>query len=201
MNLSEATLKSQLEQNMAIERFVDNQFVQKVTVSDKDIKAYYDSHTDSFKKSEQVRASHILIKVDPQADKSKKAKAREKLEGIQQKVDKGEDFGALAKKHSEGPSASKGGDLGYFERGQMAKPFEEASFALKPGEVSDIVETRFGYHLIKVTDKKSETTIAYAEIKDKLGEYLKQERVQKEVSLYVENLEQKGKVERFLEEK
>ena len=198
-NLSEAAIKSQFKRGMAIQQFIDKQFVQKITVSGKESKAYYDSHPDLFKQPEQVRASHILIKVDPGADESRKVEARKKLEKIQEKLQKGEDFASLAKEFSEGPSSAKGGDLGYFRRGQMVKPFEEAAFTLRPGEVSDIVETEFGYHLIKVIDKKPETTIAYEDIKDKLEHHLKQEKVQREVSLYVEKLKDKAKVERFLE--
>ncbi len=151
-----------------------------------------------FKQPEQVRASHILIKVEPQADESQKAAARKKIQKIQQRLQKGEDFAALAEEFSQCPSSAKGGDLGYFRRGQMVKPFEEAAFALKPGEVSDVVETKFGYHLIKVIEKKSETTIAFEDIKDRLEQYLKQEKVQKEVSLYAQKLKEKAKVERFL---
>ena len=77
------------------------------------------------------------------------------------------------------------------------KAFEEAAFTLKPGEVSDIVETEFGYHLIKVIDKKPATTMAYKDVKDRLEDYLKQEKIQKEVRLYVEKLKEKAKVERF----
>ncbi|MCK4487682.1 MAG: peptidylprolyl isomerase [Desulfobacterales bacterium] len=198
MNLSEADVKSEFMRGMAIQRFIDKEFVQKVTVSDKGIKAYYDSNLDFFKQPEQVRASHILVSVDPKGDASQKAEARKKIEKIQQKLHKGEDFSALAKEFSQCPSSAKGGDLGYFKRGQMVKPFEEAAFALKPGEASDIVETRFGYHLIKVVDKKPKSTIAYEDVKDKLGQYLKQEEVKKEVSLYVEELKQKAKIERFL---
>jgi peptidyl-prolyl cis-trans isomerase C len=199
-NLSEDVLKSQFKRGMAIQRFIDKQFVQKITVSDKESKAYYDSRPDLFKQPEQVHASHILIKVDPGADESQRAEARKKMEKIQGKVQKGEDFAALAKEFSEGPSSAKGGDLGYFRRGQMVKPFEEKAFALRPGEVSDIVETRFGYHLIKVMDKKTETTIAYEDIKDRLKQHLKREKVQKELKLYAEKLKDKAKVERFLTE-
>ncbi len=154
-NLSEDTMKSHLKRGMAIQRFIDKQFVQKIEVSDKESKAYYDGHPDLFRQAEQVRASHILIKVDPGADESQKAEARKKMEEIQEKVQKGEDFAALAKEFSEGPSSARGGDLGYFGRGQMVKPFEEKAFALRTGEVSDIVETQFGYHLIKVMDRKT----------------------------------------------
>ena len=196
-DLSEATLRSQLQRGMAIQQFIDKQFVQKITVSGGESKTYYDSHPDLFKQPEEVRASHILIKVDPGADESRKVEARKKLEKIQKRLQKGEDFAALAKEFSEGPSSVKGGDLGYFRRGQMVKPFEEAAFALGPGEMSDIVETEFGYHLIKVIDKKPGTTMAYKDVKDRLEGYLKQEKVRGEVTLYVEKLKDKAKVERF----
>ena len=198
MNLSEAGVKSEFARGMAIQKLIDKEFVQKVTVSDKEVKAYYDSNPDLFKQPGQVRASHILVKVDPRGDASQKAEARKKIEKIQQKLHKGEDFAALAKEFSQCPSSAKGGDLGYFKRGQMVKPFEEAAFALNSGEASDIVETRFGYHLIKVVDKKPKSTITYEDVKDKLGQYLKQEKVKKEVSLYIEKLKQKAKIERFL---
>ena len=197
MNLSEADIRSQIKKGLAIQQFITKHIAEKVTVSDKELKAYYDSHPDSFKQPEQVRASHILIKVDPQADESQRAEARKKIEEIQQKLQKDEDFATLAKEPSQGPSSAKGGDLDYFRRGQMVKPFEEAAFALKPGEVSDLVETRFGYHLIKVIDKKPETTIPYEDIKEKVRQYLKDKKVHEEVGLYVKKLKEDAKVERF----
>ena len=200
-NMSEAKVKSEFARGMAIQKLIDKEFVQKIAVSDKETREYYDGHPDSFRQPEQVRASHILIKVDPQAEESQKAEARKALEKIQLKLKEGEDFSALAKESSQWPSSAKGGDLGYFKRGQMVKPFEDAAFALKPGEVSDIVETRFGYHLIKVIDKKPKCMIPYQDVKDMIGKYLKQEKVNKEVSLYLEKLKQKAKIERFLTEK
>ncbi len=199
-NLSEAAIKSQFKRKMAIQQFIDKEFVQKITVSGRESKDYYDSHPEVFKQPGQVRASHILIKVDPGADEAQKTEARKKLEKIQGKLQKGEDFAALAKEFSEGPSSAKGGDLGYFKRGQMVKPFEEAAFVLEPGKLSDIVETEFGYHLIKVIDKKPAKTIAYQDVKGTLERHLKQEKLQREVSLYVEKLKEKAKVERFLKE-
>jgi peptidyl-prolyl cis-trans isomerase C len=200
MSYSEATLRSQLERDQAVMVLIDQQFTEKLTVSNEEVKAYYDNHKDSFKKPEQVKASHILIKAESQADESRKTGARKKLEMIQGKLQKGEDFGTLAKEYSEGPSNVKGGDLGYFSRGQMVKPFEDAAFALQPGEVSGIVETRFGYHLIKVTDKTPETTLGFDDIKDRLGQYLKQEKLREEMDSYVESLRNKAKVEVFSKE-
>ncbi len=198
INHTEETLKPMLKQGMTIQRLVEEQFAKKVKISDKEIKSYYKDNPNLFKQPGQVRASHILIKVDPHADESKKAKARKELEKIQHKLQKDEDFTSLAKEFSQGPSSAKGGDLGYFGRGQMVKPFEDVAFTLKPGEVSDIVETKFGYHLIKVVDKKPERTIAYEEIKGRIEQHLKNEEIQKRVSLYVEKLKENATVERFM---
>jgi len=198
MDLTEAELITQINRALTVQQFIDKKFVQKVTVSDKETRAYYDANQAAFKQPEQVKASHILIKVGPQADEPQKAAARKKIEEIQQRVQKGEDFAVLAKEFSEGPSSVKGGDLGYFRKGQMMKPFEEAAFALKSGEVSDIVETSFGYHLIKLVDKKPESTIPYEGIKDRIQAYLKQKKVGEQVDLYVADLRGKAKVEQFL---
>jgi peptidyl-prolyl cis-trans isomerase C len=198
MNLTETELITQIKRALTVQQFIDKKFVQKVTVSEKETKVYYDANQAAFKQPEQVKASHILIKVGPKADEPQKAAARKKIEEIQQRVKKGEDFAALAKELSEGPSSAKGGDLGYFRKGQMMKSFEEAAFTLKPGEVSDIVETSFGYHLIKLVDKKPERTIAYEDIKDKIQAYLKQKKVREQVDPYVTDLRGKAKIEQFL---
>jgi peptidyl-prolyl cis-trans isomerase C len=198
LKISETDVKTQIERGLVIQEFIDEEISGKVVVPEKDVKTYYDTHPDSFKQPEQVRASHILIKVDPQADESKKAAARKKLEELRRRLLKGEDFVALAREFSEGPTNVRGGDLGYFRRGQMVKPFEETAFALKIGELSDVVETRFGFHLIKVTAKKPETTIAYVDVKERLQKYLKNEKVQQEVTVYIEELKTKAKVETFL---
>lgn len=197
-HLSEVELKSQIERGLAIDELITGKFVEKVTLSEDEVKAYYESNPESFKQQEQVRASHILIKVDPQEDRSKRTSALMKIENIQQKLRQGEDFDALAKEFSQCPSGSKGGDLGYFTHGQMAKPFEDAAFALMPGEISDVVETTFGYHLIKVNDKTPETVMAFDDIKDGLKSYLIQQKVQKEVVLYVQKLKEQATVERYL---
>ena len=198
MKTSEAALKSQLRKGMGIQQFVDKEFVQKVKVPEDEVKDFYKKQPDLFKEPEQVKASHILIKFDSQADKSAKDQAKIKIEEIQKKLKGGEDFAVLAKEFSECPSNVKGGDLGYFGRGQMVKAFEDVAFKLKPGEVSDIVKTRFGYHVIKVVDKKPESVISYENVKDKIVNYLEQEKTGKELKRYVEELRQKAVIEKFL---
>jgi peptidyl-prolyl cis-trans isomerase C len=200
MNLDEAAVKAKLERGLAVKRLIDTEIGQNLEVGDTELETFYAEHPEAFKKPERVRASHILIKVAPQAEESEKAEARKELEVIRERLGKGEDFGSLAREFSDGPTGGKGGDLGYFGRGQMVKPFEEAAFALKPGEVSDIVETRFGYHLIKVVDKKPESEVAYADVKQRLRKHLEQKKMQQEIGVYVEALREKAKVERYLKE-
>jgi peptidyl-prolyl cis-trans isomerase C len=198
MNLSEDEVKAQIKRGLSIKELIDQQITSKVVITDEESKAYYDKNPQMFKKPEQIKASHILIKVDAKADETKKAEARKKIEEVQQKLKDGGDFAELAKEYSEGPSSAKGGDLGYFRRGQMVKPFEEAALALKPNEVSDVVETRFGYHIIKVYDNKPEQTQAYADVKDKIIQRMKQEKIEKEAIQYVGKLKKDAKLEKYL---
>ena len=199
MQLTEAVMKSQIGRGIAVQRFLDKKTLGKVEVSEEEIKVYYDSNTNLFKQPEQVRASHILITVEPNSDEKTKQKARKKLENIRKRLEKGEDFGALAGEFSQCPSSAKGGDLNYFGRKQMAKPFEDAAFALDVGVVSGIVETRFGYHLIKVTDKKPASTYSYEDMKGRIRQNLMREKIRVEVNNYIQELKKTANIETFLE--
>ena len=198
MGLTESDVQAQIERGMAIQELIDKEVTEKIEVSDEETKSFYDKNPQLFKQPEQVKASHILIKVQADAPDDQKAAARKKIESVQQKVKKGEDFATLAKTYSEGPSGPRGGDLGYFKRGQMVKPFEEAAFRLKPNETSEIVETQFGYHLIKVNDKKPAKTMTYAEVKDRLNEHLKKQKSDSEANAYIKTLRKDAKIEKFL---
>jgi peptidyl-prolyl cis-trans isomerase C len=198
MNLSEAEVRAQIERGLAIRELINQQITNKITVSEAQTKAYYDSNPQMFKQPEQVKASHILIKVDAGAVEAQKKEARQKIENVQQKVKNGDDFAQLAKEYSEGPSKTRGGDLGYFQRGQMVKPFDDAAFSMKKDEVSGIVETRFGYHIIKVYDKKPAQTLAYADVKERLSERIKQEEVEKQATEYISQLKKDAKIEKFI---
>jgi peptidyl-prolyl cis-trans isomerase C len=198
MGLKESDVENQIKRGMAIQELIDKEISPKVVITDQESKTYYDTNPRLFQQSEQVKASHILIKVDAEATEAQKTEVRKKIREVQQKVQKGEDFATLAKTYSEGPSGPRGGDLGYFRRGQMVKPFEDAAFSLKPNETSDIVETRFGYHLIKVVDKKPERTMAYAEVKDRLNAHLKQQKMESETNIYIDSLKKNAKIEKFL---
>ncbi len=196
--MTEEKLKGQIAHQAAIRELVESEISSKVEVTEADSKKYFEENADKFRSPEQVRASHILIKVEKGDDDKKKAAARKKLEDIKKKVLAGDDFGKLAKENSEGPSNTRGGDLGFFTRGRMVKNFEEVAFKLAPNEVSDIVETQFGYHLIKVVDRKEAHEASFDEVKERIDTTLRQERVQNMLEPYVAKLKEAAKVETFL---
>ncbi|MGD9412234.1 MAG: peptidylprolyl isomerase [Desulfobacterales bacterium] len=198
MGLTESDVRRQIARGMAIQQLIDKEVTDKIKVSDQETRSFYDKNPQLFQQPEQVKARHILIKVQADAPDDQKAEARKKIEAVQQKVQKGEDFATLAKTYSEGPSGPRGGDLGYFRRGQMVKPFEEVAFSLKPDQTSEIVETRFGYHLIKVDDKKPAKKMTYAEVKDRLNDHLKKQKATSEADAYIETLRKGAKIEKFL---
>ena len=167
--------KERIRKGVAYEKLMKKQFADKINVTEEDAKNWYSQHKKHFEKPEQVRASHILIKpqkadpnaADPNEAKAKaKAEAKIKAENLLKQVKAGADFATLAKENSACPSAQKEGDLNLFSRGRMVKPFEEAAFKLKVGQVSDVVETRFGYHIIKVTDHKQVSPRPFEEAKE-----------------------------------
>ena len=131
----------------------------------------------------QARASHILVKTEEDAQR------------IMKRLADGEDFAAVAKRFSSCPSRKNGGDLGWFDKGQMVPEFEKAAAALKLGELSDVVESPFGYHIIKVIDRKPADTVKFADVKDKIEDYLKSQKAQKPMSDYVEKIKKEVKVE------
>ncbi|MCS7275175.1 MAG: alpha/beta fold hydrolase [Candidatus Bipolaricaulota bacterium] len=146
--------------------------------SDSELSAYLEKNRDKYDEPEQVRARHILIRVPEGASEAEVAKAKQQIEQIRQELEKGADFAELAQKYSQDPgSARNGGDLGFFQRGQMVPEFEESAFTLEIGAISEPVRTQFGFHLIKVEEKKPARQPALAEIRDRvLQDYIEDER-------------------------
>ncbi|NDV25871.1 SurA N-terminal domain-containing protein [Desulfovibrio sp. JC010] len=152
------------------------------TVTPDEVKAYYEANKDSFQQDEQVKARHILIAVDENGSDKDVAAAEKKIKKVLAKAKSGQDFGKLAEKYSEGPSSSKGGELGWFGKGAMVKPFEDAAFALKKGEVSKPVRTRFGWHLIKVEDIRKAGQKELDQVKDEISTIIAQEKAADSIS-------------------
>ena len=195
-NLTEKGLQDIIRKDIVINNLFEKEIVSKITVSDADIEKFYDENLEKFKKPETYQASHILIGVEPQSKPEDKQKAKEKAEAVRKKIVAGEDFAALAKAESTCPSKEKGGDLGTFGKGEMVPEFEKAAAALKPGQISDVVETQFGYHIIKLVDKKDAGVVGLDEVKEKIQAYLKQNKSQQVMLEYIAGLKSKATIEK-----
>lgn len=197
-NLTKDDLRESIRRSIFVDEYLKKQGIRNPEVPEAEIKEFYEKNKGSFKREETVRVSHILVKIDESAKPEEKEQARKKAEKIRQEIEGGKDFAEMAKEHSACNSASKGGDLGYIKRGYMPPEFEKVAFALKKGELSDIVQTKFGYHLIKVVDKKTEGIAPYDEVKDFIGKYLQEGISQKKLASHITDLREKAKIEIFL---
>jgi len=195
MGVSEQQLRHDIGQNIKIKTLMKRQMGEVKEVGEEEIAAYYRENTDRFKMPERVKASHILISVSANDSPEERAKKKKMLSGLRKEIEKGADFEQLAREHSSCPSKSKGGDLGYFEKGRMAKPFEDAAFSLKVGEVSDVVETTFGYHLIKVADHQTAGVVPLEEVGDKIGAFLTNQNMEELIKEYLGTLRSTAKIE------
>jgi len=164
----------------------------KINVTEEDAQKYYQENPKQFETPEQVRASHILVKpeiTDPNADPNDvKAMARTKTEDLLKQLKDGADFAELAKSHSSCPSAPKGGDLDLFPRGQTTPAFENAAFELEIGQISEIVETEYGYHIIKATEHKDASTTSFEQAKDDTIKQLTQTKQSEIAEEYIASL-------------
>jgi peptidyl-prolyl cis-trans isomerase C len=163
--------------------------------TDAEAKDFYEKNPEKFKQDEQVRASHILVRVDPNADAKAKAKAKAEIDAVMKELKAGGDFAKLAQQHSQDGSAAQGGDLGYFPKGQMVPEFDKVAFSLPVGQLSGIVTTQFGYHILKVTDKKAPRTVPYEEAQAQIKQFLEQDKKQKAADAFVEGLKKKSKID------
>ena len=198
LDMTESDLREYTSRDLIISNYVQRSFASKISISDEESKKFYDQNIDKFKQPESVRASHILIGVEAKATDADKKKAREKAETMRRDLAGGADFSKLAKEYSTCPSSQQGGDLGYFGRGQMVPAFEQVAFTLKPNEISDVVETQFGYHIIKVVDKKEASTTPYKDIKVRIDDYLKNQKLNAAVTSYLDEARKTAKIEVLL---
>jgi parvulin-like peptidyl-prolyl isomerase len=183
--LYKSTLEK-MKKDLALEIWMKKQF-EKVKVSDKDIKDFYNKNSKMFKQPEMVKAKHILVKSE--------ADAKNIIKELKKSKDLKSDFEKLAAKKSTGPSASNGGELGWFDRSKMVKPFADAAFKLKKGEITTTpVKTQFGWHVIYVEDKKAAKTTPLEKVKKNIEQSLKVQKFQKEMKEVAKGLKSKADI-------
>lgn len=172
--------KDSVRKDMIISKLREK-LTENIAVTDAEIKSYYDAHLNEFM---QVKASHLLLETKEEAQK------------MLDRVKAGENFNELAKQFSKDPSAKENsGDLGFFGHGDMVEPFEQAAFALKPGQISEIVETQYGFHIIKVEDSKIDK---FEDIKEQLKNTLLNDKVNSEYEKMLEDMRSKANVQKFV---
>jgi peptidyl-prolyl cis-trans isomerase D len=183
VNMDYSLMRDYFEQHRGVYRIPENiridymvihpeDFRDEVEINEWEIRAYYEDNPSMFKQEKEVRARHILFRVPSDATEDEEEKIREKALSVLEQARSGQDFAELAREYSEGPSNEQGGDLGYFSEGQMVEPFEEAAFNMEEGQISDLVKTTYGYHIIKVEDIKEERVKDFEEVRDQILDIL-----------------------------
>jgi peptidyl-prolyl cis-trans isomerase C len=183
-------VKENIKGQLKYKKLLEKQFGNKIEVTEKEAEEYYKNNKQEFENPEQVKASHILIKSDP----NDQNKSKKKAENLLKQIKEGADFAALAKANSDCPSSQRGGDLGFFGKGQMAPPFEKAAFALDVNEISDVVKTKFGYHIIKKTDYNEPSTTSFKDAKENIMEQLKNQKRGELARNYINKLKEEAEI-------
>lgn len=192
--LYDAALSQNLDKNENVKKQIENttkdiiireylrKEIEQLAISDEETKNYYDANKDKFKEPEKFRARHILVDTE------------ETAKDVLTRLKAGEDFSALAREKSKDPSKERGGDLGFFSKGQMVPEFEQATLALEPGQLSDVVKTQFGYHVIKLEEKQPAREQSFDEVKDQLKQMLLSNKQRERFETLLKELKDKTKV-------
>lgn len=198
--ITESQLRDQVRGQLTLQKYVETKLAPKATVSDQAVRDFYDKNKDKMQVPERLRLRHILIKVDPKAPAADREKARQKAEDVLKRAKAGEDFGKLAEQYSDDAgSKTRGGDLGPVAKGQTVPQFEAAAFALKkPNDLSPVVESPFGFHIIQLVERMEPSTVPFDQVKDRIANLLKQQEVQKMFEDRATELRAKSKVQIFI---
>ncbi len=181
-NITLVRLKEDIKRQLMINSILEETKNQ-VSVNDEELLEYYNENKESFLEPEQVHARHILVETEEEANNL----LLQLKEGLT-------DFAELAKEKSIGPSAPSGGDLGFFAIGQMVKEFEDAAFSLQPGEISGVVQTQFGYHIIKCEEKKEEYSPTFEEAKERISNILRSQRENEAITALISKLKEEANI-------
>jgi len=197
---TEDDLRATLKKNIYIDKYLEEKGIRNPVIPEEEIRAYYEETKENYRRKEYIKASHIVILVDENAPQEKQDEAHRKAEKIWKEIMDSKDFAGLARKYSEDGKAPGGGDLGYIEKGFMPPEFDAVAFSMKKDEISEVVRTKFGFHIIKVFDKKPAGIAPLSEVKDFITKYLQKELSRKKLALHVEELKEKAKIEVLLDE-
>jgi peptidyl-prolyl cis-trans isomerase C len=187
--------REDMKRRISVRHWVQETLAKDIVVSDDEIHEFYVANQGRMVQPEQINPRHVLIKVEAGADETTVAAARQRIEQILAEAKQGADFVELAKTRSEGPTAPRGGDLGFLARGQLVKPFEDAAFALQPGEISGVVRTRYGFHIIKLEARRAAQVVPEAQAAPSLRSHLTSTKLEEAIVERVRILREQGSIE------
>jgi len=192
---SMSAYRDRMRRDLAAMKLIGQKVRAKIKVSDEDVKAEYARQAKADEVDAEVHARHIVIQVPKNAPKAVEDEAYARALSLAQRIRAGEDFAALARKHSEGASKAEGGDVGFFKRGEMVAAFDKVAFNLKIGEVSDPVRSPFGWHVIQVLERRAAAAKPFEKVKEELRDRLWREQMQRHTEQYVADLRKQAVVD------
>lgn len=191
-----AVFRAETERQLTVGRLLEDEISSRIAISSEQVTAFYEENPDQFRQGVQVQASHILIAVPSGADAGAQNDARARAEAVLAEVEAGGDFAALAREFSDDSgSGAMGGDLGFFGESAMVPEFEEAAFALQPGQISGLVETQFGYHIIRVVDRQAPRTVPLNDVRSQIEEFLAGRSEQEATQQFIDTLRVRGTID------
>lgn len=187
--LTEDIIRKEIERTIRVQALVEKNVISKIEVTDQEARDYYDLNQLEFEEGEKIRAAHILVKAPANASKEEALAAKARIEGLLKKIREGADFAEIAStENDDKAAAANGGEIGLVSRNELAPEFADEAFKLNPGEISGVVESRFGYHIVKVFEKVPPRVVPYEEAGEKVKEKLMRKRTQANVMEYINNL-------------
>lgn len=181
-------LRASVSEKELVRTFVTTQIQSQVTVAAEDVGAFYDANPEMFARPDMVRARHILIRLKKNSTTADEKEARTRATVAHQRVVAGEDFAVVAGEVSEGPNAADGGDMGFFAQDSMVPALANVAFTLEIGQISDVIETQFGFHIVKLTEKRAASQMPYQEAKEPVRQLLIENRTAERLSELREKL-------------
>jgi peptidyl-prolyl cis-trans isomerase C len=195
--MSDRDLEQQVRRSLMVKRYVDRDVAPALEVTEAQARSWYDAHPEAVTRPVSVRISQIVVQVPPQTDAATRAAARRKIEDILKELKAGKEFADMARLHSDGPEAKSGGDVGWvWVGGGALPPVERAALALQPGQMSDIVESRRGFHIIKATERRPAGPIPFVEARERITARLLDERRDERVRVFVAGLRRGARIEK-----
>ncbi len=201
-HMTDKEFKTYLSDKIYLNEYLKKNRVIEPEIDEKEIRSFYDNGKKNFKIEELIKASQILLLIEPDATQKQRDKIKEKADKLRELIVNGEDFEKLAKEHSQSAEANvTGGKLGIIKKGYMPKAFEKVAFSMKKGELSKPIVTEFGYHIIKVTDRQEAGVSPYEEVKDFIRKFLQEKETIKMLNALKQKLKSEAKVEVLLNKK